>query len=402
MTDQVLSPQGAAFIRHSEGFVDHWYLDPVNVPTIGIGFTWRSAAFRAWWAKNRPGQAFVKGAKMSRAEADQALIEVVGAEYGAAVVKFLGKKVPQHVFDAMCSVVYNLGPGSLKWKWAAAVKASDLQKAGTLLRTTGTTASGKKLPGLVTRRREESELLVFGDYTTGKVYAEPVLASGDGLLIKGARGDQVIELQKLLAAQGFYKGAVDGIFGRGTEAAVLAFQRAKGLDADGKVGAKTWAALRPNVLNAAFVNTTDPVVASDGVELQTIAHPESVVVPASVAAPVKGPITDLFKGILAQWILRRVLEVGGVTTTLWAIVSNLSTVQQQAIMDLLSGNFDKVSVGVIVGLALYLGTQIWSLISTIRPQVVADGKQVPTTPEAARVAKVTAQTVEAKSLVSQE
>lgn len=38
-------------------------------------------------------------------------------------------------------------------------------------------------------------------------------------------------------------GKVDGIFGAGTRAAVIAFQRAHGLSADGIVGKNTWRAL---------------------------------------------------------------------------------------------------------------------------------------------------------------
>jgi lysozyme len=34
-----LSPKDAAFIRRHDGFVARYYLDPVGVPTIGIGFT---------------------------------------------------------------------------------------------------------------------------------------------------------------------------------------------------------------------------------------------------------------------------------------------------------------------------------------------------------------------------
>ncbi len=52
----------------------------------------------------------------------------------------------------------------------------------------------------------------------------------------------VKELQELLNADGFDL-AVDGLFGRGTEAAVKRFQREQGLDDDGIVGPLTWAAL---------------------------------------------------------------------------------------------------------------------------------------------------------------
>jgi putative chitinase len=62
------------------------------------------------------------------------------------------------------------------------------------------------------------------------------------LLRRGARGDSVAELQKLLAKAGFSLVA-DGDFGPGTEAAVRAFQQSKGLGADGVVGPASWRAL---------------------------------------------------------------------------------------------------------------------------------------------------------------
>lgn len=62
-------------------------------------------------------------------------------------------------------------------------------------------------------------------------------------LKKGARGDDVRELQTLLTARGFDAGAVDGIFGSATESAVRAFQSARGLTVDGICGLATWAAL---------------------------------------------------------------------------------------------------------------------------------------------------------------
>lgn len=235
-----LSAPGAAFVRHHEGFVDHWYADAVGVGTIGIGFTWGSNAFRDWWGRNRPGQKFGPGATMTRDEAEKCLIFMCASEYGKAVNTFLGRAVPQHVFDGMTSPVFNLGPGSLKWKWAASAKAGDFKDAAARLRNTGTTAKGKTLRGLVTRRKEEAELLELGDYTMGTAEHDPM---GDGILTRGERGAPVAELQTALAVLGHYTGKVDGIFGYGTEAAVLSYQRASGLVADGWAGPSTLAAI---------------------------------------------------------------------------------------------------------------------------------------------------------------
>lgn len=56
---------------------------------------------------------------------------------------------------------------------------------------------------------------------------------------KGAKGDVVIELQKVLNSKKIDTLAVDGIFGPKTKAAIIKFQLANGLVGDGIVGAKT-------------------------------------------------------------------------------------------------------------------------------------------------------------------
>jgi peptidoglycan L-alanyl-D-glutamate endopeptidase CwlK len=62
-------------------------------------------------------------------------------------------------------------------------------------------------------------------------------------LKEGSRGDDVLTLQRKLVEKGFSPGGLDGDFGPGTEAAVLAFQQGEGLLADGVVGPRTAAAL---------------------------------------------------------------------------------------------------------------------------------------------------------------
>jgi putative chitinase len=56
-------------------------------------------------------------------------------------------------------------------------------------------------------------------------------------------GADVIALQQALKAKGFDPGKIDGSFGLGTEAAVLAFQKSEGLTPDGIAGPQTQAAL---------------------------------------------------------------------------------------------------------------------------------------------------------------
>jgi putative chitinase len=63
------------------------------------------------------------------------------------------------------------------------------------------------------------------------------------ILRKGSSGPEVAELQTELKTRGFSPGAIDGRFGPGTEAAVIAFQRSEELLADGVAGARTLASL---------------------------------------------------------------------------------------------------------------------------------------------------------------
>lgn len=59
----------------------------------------------------------------------------------------------------------------------------------------------------------------------------------------GARGAAVRQIQKALNSQGYASLTVDGVYGKGTEAAVRHFQQMKGLAPDGKAGPKTQKAL---------------------------------------------------------------------------------------------------------------------------------------------------------------
>lgn len=59
----------------------------------------------------------------------------------------------------------------------------------------------------------------------------------------GSSGDEVKQIQTKLKDQGLYTGKIDGVFGKQTKASVVAFQKKKGLTADGVAGAKTLSAL---------------------------------------------------------------------------------------------------------------------------------------------------------------
>lgn len=79
----------------------------------------------------------------------------------------------------------------------------------------------------------------------------------------GSSGPDVVKLQQTLKQHGFDPGNIDGEFGRGTEAAVLAFQKSERLFSDGVAGPRTLAALglaEPAAVASAVPGVTITVV----------------------------------------------------------------------------------------------------------------------------------------------
>ena len=85
---------------------------------------------------------------------------------------------------------------------------------------------------------------VAGPTTLARLYSSSAkkassVAGHLGSLRQGAQGESVRSLQRNLRTLGYYGGSVDGDYGDGTTAAVMAFQKAYGLKADGIAGKAT-------------------------------------------------------------------------------------------------------------------------------------------------------------------
>lgn len=72
-----------------------------------------------------------------------------------------------------------------------------------------------------------------------------------GLQRLGSRGEAVSQLQERLQQLGHYTGAIDGVYGQLTFAAVTQFQQAEGLTVDGIAGPATWSRLRISATSTA-------------------------------------------------------------------------------------------------------------------------------------------------------
>lgn len=74
--------------------------------------------------------------------------------------------------------------------------------------------------------------------------AAAVLDTNSRILRPGARGDEVTQLQEILRLAGHDPGAIDGVFGPLTQAAIEDFQARAGIEVDGKIGPVTRAELQ--------------------------------------------------------------------------------------------------------------------------------------------------------------
>ena len=220
---------GVRFIAKHEGFVSRAYRCPAGVVTIGYGFTNGSRVFRAFW-QARHGRKLKMGDTITRQDADAILRQLITDEYGAAVAKQIAP-TENHHYDGAASMVFNCGPGSLKWRWAVALAGRRPAQSAEYLRVTAVTANGRRLPGLVRRRQEEAALIEHARYGAAQQGTSHTAMS------------ETEQVQEWLNDLGYDAGPTDGIPGPRTRSAISEFQRDNDLVVDGIAGPATRAAL---------------------------------------------------------------------------------------------------------------------------------------------------------------
>ncbi|WP_282045552.1 lysozyme [Roseibium album] len=145
----------------NEGFVARWYKDPTGTPTIGYGFTWASPVFRSWWmtkhnSKMRPGDT------ISKSDAIKVLRLLIEEDYAPPVfakLKSSSSQITLHAAAASIDMTYNCGARALTWSWFKSLLAGKVRDAAARYRKTATTSKGRRLPGLVRRRKEGAAIL---------------------------------------------------------------------------------------------------------------------------------------------------------------------------------------------------------------------------------------------------
>jgi lysozyme len=143
-----VSARGVDMVATFEGFRSYVYRDAVGVETIGFGETDRAIIAR------------YRATGIGRTAALRLLRTRLNRDYAPAV-RALGLPLTQNQYDALCSFVYNVGPGALAPTTGIglALRRRDWQGAADqLLRWDK--AGGHALPGLTRRRRAERALFL--------------------------------------------------------------------------------------------------------------------------------------------------------------------------------------------------------------------------------------------------
>jgi lysozyme len=151
-----LSKKGAAFIGHFEGFRGDMYNDPVGRCTIGFGHLVHHGPING----SEPAE-FRRG--ITRERALELLQEDAGSAAGA-ISRSVKVKLTQPQADALISFAFNVGNGAFQESTLLKLlNQGDFDSVPAQLNR-WTKASGRTLPGLVTRRKAEGALFRDGRY----------------------------------------------------------------------------------------------------------------------------------------------------------------------------------------------------------------------------------------------
>lgn len=222
MTISTISPQGEAMIVAEEGEVLKAYRCPAGVLTIGVGITSAAGVGKV-----------TSGMTITREQSRKLLRQALTRNY-IPRVKRMGLDKKQNVFDASVSFDFNTGRIH-NASWVGRFLAGSYATAEKSFKSWNK-GGGRVLAGLVRRRNHEWDVLRHNKYPGGKKGAAPASVSTSDADVKF--------YQESLAKLGYYAGAIDGVDGPKTKAAVLRFQKDHKLTADGIVGPATRATLK--------------------------------------------------------------------------------------------------------------------------------------------------------------
>lgn len=149
--DEVLdtNAEGIAIIKRSESFMAKWYLCPADVWTIGFGTT--EGSIRGVTRALVPGP-------ISPDVAEGFMVKSLARTYEPAIERSVRVPLTLNQFSACASLCYNIGPRQFETSTLVRLlNAGDYRGAARQF-DRWVYSGGKKLSGLVTRRRAERAL----------------------------------------------------------------------------------------------------------------------------------------------------------------------------------------------------------------------------------------------------
>lgn len=136
--------------------------------------------------------------------------------------------------------LYNkLGPDKIGKTIAEAVANKSTNGSAIEVPATNNESISNSGDDWVRRLQEECNKQGFSNQSVDGIPG-PNTLKGCPIIKEGARGNITKLLQEKLVSLGYTTNIIDGIFGSRTKAAVIAFQKSKGLSTDGIVGENTW------------------------------------------------------------------------------------------------------------------------------------------------------------------
>jgi GH24 family phage-related lysozyme (muramidase) len=153
-----LTPRGAAFIGHFEGFSGKLYNDPVGHCTVGFGhLVHRGPMNGSEPADFKRGITRERGLELLREDAEQA---------ADAIERLVKVDLAPYQRDALISFTFNLGTGAFASSTLLTLLNQGNYDSVPEQLNRWTKASGRVLPGLVRRRHAEGALFSKGTYVT--------------------------------------------------------------------------------------------------------------------------------------------------------------------------------------------------------------------------------------------
>lgn len=150
-----LSKKGLDIIKQFEGFRSAPYRDSVGVWTIGYGNTYYPSGKKVSASDKH----------ITESEASKLKLDIINKDFSPSVNLLLKKeieqgKITQNMFDALISLVYNIGTSALaRSSVIRHLKAGDKKSAAKAF-LMWDKAKGKTLKGLTIRRQKESDLFL--------------------------------------------------------------------------------------------------------------------------------------------------------------------------------------------------------------------------------------------------